>query len=86
MQVSVQIPDDLAPRLAEGGDDLSRRVLEGFALEELRAGRITEPELCQMLGLARLQLDGFLKTQGVYEEYTLADFEKERAALKGLEL
>jgi hypothetical protein len=86
MQVNVQIPDDIAPRLTPAGGDLSRRVLEGFALEELRAGRITEPELCQMLGLARLQMDGFLKAHGVYEDYTLEDFEKERAALKSLGL
>ena len=86
MQVNVQIPDDIAPRLTATGGDLSRRVLEGFALEELRAGRITEPELCQMLGLARLEMDGFLKAHGVYEEYTLADFEKEREALKSLGL
>ena len=86
MQVTVQIPDDIASRLAEAGGDLSRRALEALALEELKAGRISEPELCRMLGLARLQLDGFLKAHGVYEDYTLEDFEKERAALKSLGL
>jgi hypothetical protein len=86
MQVNVQIPDDIGRRLTEAGADLSRRALEAFALEELRAGRITEPELGQMLGLARLQMDGFLKAHGVYEDYTLEDFEKERAALKSLGL
>lgn len=86
MQVNVEIPDDIGRRLAEAGADLSRRALEAFGLEELRAGRITEPELCQMLGLARLQLDGFLKAHGVYEDYTLEDFEKERVALKDLGL
>jgi len=84
MQVSVQIPDDIARRLTDAGIDLSRSALEAFALEELRAGRITEPELCQMLGLGRLQMDGFLKAHGVYEDYTIEDFEKERAVLKSL--
>jgi hypothetical protein len=84
MNVTVQIPDDIAARLAAAGADLSRRALESFALEELKAGRITEPELGRMLGLGRLAIDGFLKAHGVFEEYTLADFEKERAALKSL--
>ena len=83
MNVNLEIPDDIGSRLAPTGD-LSRKVLETFALEELKAGRITEPELCRILGLARIQLDGFLKAHGVYEDYTMEDFEKERAALKSL--
>ena len=53
-------------------------------LEELKACRITDPELCRILGLARIPLDGFLKAHEVYGDYTMADFEKERAALKSL--
>ena len=34
MNVTVPIPDDLAQRLGAAGLDLSRRALEGFALEE----------------------------------------------------
>ena len=83
MEVTVQIPGDIAARLAEAGD-LSRRALESLALEELKAGNITEPELGLMLGLARLQIDGFLKSHGVYDDYTMEDFEEERAALKSL--
>ena len=86
MEVKVQIPDDIAAQLAEGGADLSRRALEAFALEELKAGRLTEPELGRMLGLARLQIDGFLKARGVYDDYTMEDFEQERAALNSLGL
>jgi Uncharacterised protein family (UPF0175) len=86
MQLTVDIPDDIASRLSAAGVDLSRRALEGFAVEELKARRITEPELCRMLGLSRIQVDGFLKAHGVFEDYTLDDFEKERAALKSLGL
>ena len=85
MNVSLEIPDDIGSRLAPTGD-LSRKVLETFALEELKAGRITEPELCRILGLAPIQLDRFLKAHGVYEDYTMEDFEKERAALIGLRI
>jgi len=82
MEVTIQIPDDLAAQLIAGGSDLSRLALEGFALEELRAGRITEPQLREMLGLARIELDDFLKSHGVYQDYTWEDFEQERQELK----
>ena len=81
MDVTFQIPDDLANSVAAAGD-LPRRALEAFALEELRAGRITEPQLCEMLGIPRIALDGFLKSHGIFQEYTMEDFERERAALE----
>jgi len=34
MELTVRIPDDLAGRLAEGGDNLSHRMLEAFVREE----------------------------------------------------
>ena len=85
MEVTFQIPDELIGSVADRGD-LSRRALEAFALEELRAGHITEPQLCEMLGLARIQMDGFLKSHGIFHDYTMEDFERERAALKRLGL
>ena len=86
MEVILHIPDDIAAHLTERGGDLTRRALESLALEELRAGRITEAELRKMLGLARIELDGFLKSHGVYQDYTLEDFERERQAIKELGL
>lgn len=88
MELTLRIPDELAAHL--GGEavhqDLERRALEAFALEELRVGRITEPQLRKMLGLARIQVDGFLKGHGIYQEYTLDDFERERSSLNELGL
>ena len=70
MDVTFHIPDELVSSVTAEGD-LSRRAPEAFALEELRAGRISEPQLCEMLGLARIQMDGFLKSHGIYEDVTL---------------
>lgn len=82
----MHIPDALAPQLAEGGGDLARIALESLAVEALRAGRISEVELRQMLGLARVELDGFFKAHPIYQEYNLGDFEQERRALQDLGL
>jgi hypothetical protein len=84
MQLTVEIPDDVASRLAEAGPDLSRRALEAFALEELRAGHISEAQLRRMLGFARIELDGFLKAHGICSDYTIEDFERERQALTSI--
>ena len=43
MDVTVHIPDDLVCRMTEAGGDLSRRALEGLALEQYKGGRITGP-------------------------------------------
>jgi hypothetical protein len=84
MQVNFQIPDDVARRVIEAGGDLPRTALEAFALEELRAARISEPELAQMLELDRLEVDGFLKSHGVYEDITIEDVDRDIADLKSL--
>jgi hypothetical protein len=75
----------LRAALSTGGD-VSRQALEGFALEKLRAGRITEPELAQALGLGRLQLDGFLKAHAYTRNTRLKTLKAERRALKELGL
>ncbi len=86
MNLTVQIPDDLANRLRAAGGDLSRRALEAFALEEYKCGRITQAELRRLLGFGtRYQLDGFLKAHDVWIEYTLEDARREREGLERLE-
>ena len=85
MQVTVDIPDDVAERLKAAGGDLSRRALEGFALEEYRHGRLSKPELRRLLGFGtREALDGFLKAHGIFESYSLGDLERERRDLERL--
>jgi len=87
MELTVRIPDELAACMGEAGGDLSRRALEALALEEFKSGRITKPELRRLLGYGtRYRLDGFLKSHGVYEDYTMEDFEQDRDALKQLGL
>jgi hypothetical protein len=86
MNLVLHIPDDLAERLSAAGD-IERQALEALAAEAYRAGRLTKPELCRLLGFEVLnELDGFLKAHEVYEPYTLADFEREQKALDRLGL
>ena len=86
MDLTVRIPDELAAHL--GGEavqsELERRAREAFALEEYKADRISKVQLRKLLGLERIELDGFFKAHGVFDDYTMEDFERERQALKEL--
>jgi hypothetical protein len=85
MELTVQIPDDVARSMSASGGDLSRRALEALALEEFKCGHITKPELRRLLGFGtRYQLDGFLKAHDVYEDYTMEDLEQELEGLRRL--
>jgi hypothetical protein len=84
MDVTVQIPDDVARRMGAVGD-LPRRALEALAAEEYKHGRLTKPDLRRLLGFeSGHQIDEFLKRHEVFEEYTIEDLEREREGLERL--
>ena len=85
MDIKVSIPDDIVRRLGASEVELSRRALEGLALEEYRLGHLTKAELRHILGFGtRYALDGFLKAHGVFDPYSLDDLEQDRQDLKQL--
>ena len=84
MDVTVQIPDDLASRMGAEAD-LSRRALEALAAEECKRGRLTKPDLRRLLGFETShEIDEFLKAHEVFEDYTLEDLDREREGLRRL--
>lgn len=71
MQVTLELPDDVAQGLEAQVKDLPRALLESFALEGYRSGSLTEEQIRRILGYGtRLEVDGFLKAHGVYWDYT----------------
>ena len=85
MNLTVEIPDDLASQMSAVGGDLSRRMLEGFALEEYKAERISKAQLRRLLGFeTRYELDGFLKARQVWANVTIDDLRRDVQDLKSL--
>lgn len=81
MQITLEIPDELASILASSGKDLSRAALEAISLEAYRQQRLSAYQLRTLLGIpSRFELDAFLKERRVYD-YTTEDFEKDFASL-----
>ena len=65
MNVVLPILDDLAERLGGAGPALARQALEGLAVQAVRAGRLSRPELRRLLGFeTRSGVDGFLRSAG----------------------
>jgi Uncharacterised protein family (UPF0175) len=86
MNLTVEIPDEIADTLG-AGTDLPRRVLEGFALEEYKSRRISKAQLRCLLGLeTRYELDGFLKAHRVSPNVTIEDVRRDMQDLKSLGL
>lgn len=64
MNITVQIPDDLAERLGAPGE-LSRRTLETLGVEAFRMGRLTNSELGRLLQLDAAEVDKLLARYGL---------------------
>lgn len=78
MQAHLEIPEDLARRLAPSPEGLSRAALEALALEGVRSGKLTVSQARRMLGIrSRYQMDGFLKAHSVFLELTPEDVERD---------
>lgn len=85
MDLTVVIPDDLAGILQATGGDLSRRALEGFALEEFKARRISKAQLRRLLGFeTRYELDGFFKAHEIWADYSVEDLRRDVSTLARL--
>jgi hypothetical protein len=87
MNLTMEIPEDLARSLSVAGGDLSRRVVETLALDEYKSGRLSKAALRQTLGFETgYELDGFLKNHQVWIDYDEQDLIRERASLDELGL
>ena len=81
MQITVQLPDDLAQHPNPG-----REALEALAIEGYRTGSLTHFEASQLLGLSRFEWDGFLKGRNILEHaYDVEDLDQDRETLRDLQ-
>lgn len=84
MQITLELPEDIAQGLGLRWKDLPRAALESLALEAYRSRALTVAQLRRLLGFAtRMQVDAFLKEHEVYD-FTAADFEEDRETLRQL--
>jgi hypothetical protein len=86
MQVTVNIPDDLAARLIPDGHDAARTLLEESAAAAYRDRRLSMEQLRRLLGFeTRFDVDTFLMQHSI-SDYTAEDLDQDLATLKKLKV
>jgi hypothetical protein len=82
MQVTIEIPDELAASLTPEGQDPARVALEAWALEAYRQRRLSGYQLRTLLGLpSRWDLHALLKEHQI-SMYTVEDLEQDLATIR----
>ena len=81
MEVTIELPDEIADQIRNASGDVARRVLEAFAIDSYRSGKLTGWQVRQVLRLeTRFELDALLKRAGVFREYTAEELESDYEA------
>jgi uncharacterized protein UPF0175 len=81
MDVHLEIPEELARRLASDANGLARAALEAIALEGVRSGKLTVSQARRLLGIeSRYEMDGFLKAHGVFLDLSMEDVRRDSEA------
>jgi hypothetical protein len=85
MRIALDIPDEFAALLLPEGRPSERAALEALVIDAYRGRRITAHQAGELLGIAsRYQLDGFMKEHGVWLDYSIEEFERDRATSERL--
>ncbi|MEH2384265.1 MAG: UPF0175 family protein [Nostoc sp.] len=83
MQITIEIPDEIAQRLDQTEGNLSRRFLELIVADAYSCGKINTAEVRQILQLpTRLCAHVFLKQMGIYLNYEETELEQDLQTLK----
>ena len=82
MQVTMEMPDQVARQWGETPDAVGRHVMEDAAIEGYRAGRLTQRQVGAMLGLDYWQTETFLNERAVPMNYSAADLAADNATLE----
>jgi len=81
VEITVELPNDLAQR-----EDPAREALEALAIAGYRSGKLSHYQASRLLGLTRIEFDGFLKDRNIYDHaYDKQDLENDLRTLRKLE-
>jgi predicted HTH domain antitoxin len=78
MQITLNIPEELAARIIPAGKDPAQAALELLAVEGYRTHRLAEGEVRRLLGYETpMEVHALLKEHDVYLHYSMDDFEQD---------
>jgi hypothetical protein len=82
MTISFELPPTIEQQVRTNGADLNREAKVAYLLDLYRQERITRDDLSEALDLGFHQTEQLLKEHGVGDDFTLEEFEAERAFLR----
>ncbi len=86
MQITLELPEDIAEGLESTWNDLARAALESLALEAYRSHALTAAQLRRLLAFeTRMEVDAFLKKHEIFD-YSAVDFGQDRETLRELRM
>ena len=80
MQITVQLPDNIARQLSPAPGDIPRRILEAVAVEGYRSEQLSRGQVSELLGLNFWETEAFLKKHGANLHYSKEDLEQDARA------
>ncbi len=83
MTISFELPQGIEKQIQNNGADINREAKAAYLVNLYRQERITRDDLSEALGLGFHQTEQLLKEHGVGDDFTLEEFEAERAVLRG---
>ena len=85
MNISIELPDEIASQLGRGWDDLPRRALEALVSDACRDRLLSPAQAQAILGLrSRWEIDDFLSRSGVHLDYTEDDLDADIETLDSI--
>ena len=85
MQITIELPDEIANQFQLQPDHISRRILELIAADNYRQGRMGAAEVRRMLNFSsRWETYEFLKREKAYLPYTEDDLEQDVKAIRSV--
>jgi predicted HTH domain antitoxin len=85
MQITIELPDDIANQLQLQTANISHRILELIAADNYRQGSIGSAQVRRMLNFSsRWETYEFLKREKAYLPYTEDDLEQDAQAIRNV--
>jgi hypothetical protein len=82
MTISFELPDNIEQQVRTNGADLNREAKVAYLLGLYRQDRISHAQLCEALDVSFHEAETLIKEHGAGHDFTLEEFQAERALLR----
>lgn len=85
MQITIELPDDIAKQLDKKVGGLARHTLEAIAIDGYRNEHLSHGEVGKILNLNYWEVEALLQKAKAYLHYSIDDFEQDRKTLERMD-